>query len=43
MNAVVGRWNWWLPKGLARLLQVSPTIVAEHPVGIGQPAAVEYR
>jgi RND superfamily putative drug exporter len=22
--AVFGRWNWWLPPGLARLLRVAP-------------------
>jgi RND superfamily putative drug exporter len=23
--AIFGRWNWWMPDGLARLLRVTPT------------------
>jgi hypothetical protein len=22
---LLGRWNWWLPKGLARVLRVAPS------------------
>src|SRR5690606_10924115 len=33
--AVLGRWNWWLPAPLARLLRVAPSPLppraAEHP------------
>ena len=32
--ALFGRWNWWLPASLARLLHVAPSApVAEPPVG----------
>jgi RND superfamily putative drug exporter len=26
--SLFGRWNWWLPKGLARALRVQPSPVA---------------
>jgi RND superfamily putative drug exporter len=29
--AIMGRWNWWMPSGLARLLRLSPTTTAEDP------------
>jgi RND superfamily putative drug exporter len=29
-----GRWNWWLPEGVARLLRVKPSPLQEH----GRPA-----
>jgi RND superfamily putative drug exporter len=29
--AIMGRWNWWMPNSLARLLRLSPTTPAEHP------------
>jgi hypothetical protein len=24
--ALLGRWNWWLPRGPARLLRVEPSL-----------------
>jgi RND superfamily putative drug exporter len=27
--SLFGRWNWWLPGGLARVLRVEPSPVAE--------------
>lgn len=37
--AVLGRWNWWLPAPVARLLRVAPAPLprrsAGHPVGVG--------
>jgi RND superfamily putative drug exporter len=35
--AIMGRWNWWLPGGLARLLRVPPTTTARHPAGAKHP------
>jgi RND superfamily putative drug exporter len=29
--AIMGRWNWWMPGGLARLLRLPPTTTAEDP------------
>ncbi len=29
--AIMGRWNWWMPNSLARLLRLPPTTPAEHP------------
>jgi RND superfamily putative drug exporter len=29
--AIMGRWNWWMPHGLARLLRVPPAGRAEDP------------
>ena len=29
--AIMGRWNWWMPEGLARLLRVPPAGRAEDP------------
>jgi RND superfamily putative drug exporter len=31
--AIMGRWNWWMPGGLARLLRLSPTTAARDPAG----------
>jgi RND superfamily putative drug exporter len=33
--AIMGRWNWWLPDGLARLLRIPPTST-ERPAGAEQ-------
>ncbi len=30
MVAVFGRWNWWLPASLARVLRVAPSATGEH-------------
>ncbi len=35
--AIMGRWNWWLPGGLARLLRVPPTTTAGHLAGAKHP------
>jgi putative drug exporter of the RND superfamily len=29
--AVMGRWNWWMPSGLARLLRIAPASTAQEP------------
>jgi RND superfamily putative drug exporter len=29
--ALMGRWNWWMPGGLARLLRLRPTTTVEDP------------
>jgi RND superfamily putative drug exporter len=29
--ALMGKWNWWMPTGLARLLRVAPSTVAPSP------------
>jgi putative drug exporter of the RND superfamily len=29
--AIMGRWNWWMPSGLARLLRLSPGATADEP------------
>jgi RND superfamily putative drug exporter len=31
--AIMGRWNWWLPGRLARLLRIPPSITTEPPAG----------
>jgi RND superfamily putative drug exporter len=31
--AIMGRWNWWLPERLARVLRVSPGRAAQDPAG----------
>jgi RND superfamily putative drug exporter len=31
--AIMGRWNWWLPDGLARLLRLAPARPARDPAG----------
>jgi RND superfamily putative drug exporter len=35
--AIMGRWNWWLPGSLARLLRIPPAAAAEHPAGAKTP------
>jgi RND superfamily putative drug exporter len=37
MVSLFGRWNWWMPVGLARLLRVAPSPVAPR---IAAPARV---
>jgi RND superfamily putative drug exporter len=37
--AIMGRWNWWLPGGLARLLRVPAVVPVVVPAGDGGPAA----
>jgi hypothetical protein len=27
----MGRWNWWMPDGLARLLRIPPTTTVREP------------
>ena len=29
--SIMGRWNWWMPNGLARLLRLPPTTPIEEP------------
>jgi RND superfamily putative drug exporter len=33
-----GKWNWWLPNGLARVLRVPPSQLGEHRPAFQQPA-----
>jgi RND superfamily putative drug exporter len=35
--AIMGRWNWWLPDGLARLLRIPPATTMEHPADAKHP------
>ena len=37
--AIMGRWNWWLPARLARLLRVPAVVPVVVPAGDGGPAA----
>jgi putative drug exporter of the RND superfamily len=30
---IIGRWNWWMPDGFARLLRLPPSTRAEKPAG----------
>jgi RND superfamily putative drug exporter len=30
--AIVGRWNWWLPRRPARMLRVKPSLMRREPV-----------
>src|SRR6185312_15264905 len=32
--SLMGQWNWWLPKSLARLLHVSPSAIRAEPVPV---------
>jgi RND superfamily putative drug exporter len=32
--AIMGRWNWWLPSSVARLLRVPAASTAEQPAGV---------
>jgi len=34
--SLMGRWNWWLPQPLARILRVAPPRPA-HEGGVGPP------
>jgi putative drug exporter of the RND superfamily len=34
-----GRWNWWLPEGVARVFRVKPSPLAEAPTAALRPAA----
>src|SRR5207237_5410554 len=38
LMAVFGRWNWWLPASLARIVLVRPLPLAERPTLALQPA-----
>jgi putative drug exporter of the RND superfamily len=38
LMAVFGRWNWWLPEPLARIIRVKPSPLAEPPPGALRPA-----
>jgi RND superfamily putative drug exporter len=31
LMAVLGRWNWWLPGGAARLVHVEPSPLTRRP------------
>ncbi len=31
--AIMGRWNWWMPAGLARLLRAAPPAHEPRPAG----------
>lgn len=37
--ALLGRWNWWLPSGAARLLGVAPSTAAVEPGPEPAPAS----
>jgi RND superfamily putative drug exporter len=34
-----GRWNWWLPEGVAKVFRVKPSPLAEAPTAALRPAA----
>jgi RND superfamily putative drug exporter len=36
--ALFGRWNWWLPDGVARVFRVEPSPLGEHRSAL-RPAA----
>ena len=36
-----GRWNWWMPEGLARVVRVEPSPLGEHRRRSPVPAAGE--
>ncbi len=36
--ALLGRWNWWLPRRSARLLRVEPSEITPEPEAVPQPA-----
>jgi hypothetical protein len=36
--ALFGRWNWWLPDSLARIVRVKPSPLAETPRAAFKPA-----
>ncbi len=41
--SLFGRWNWWLPAGLARVLRVEPSALADEPTDLpvaARPAEV---
>src|SRR5207237_7416489 len=38
LMAVFGRWNWWLPASLARIVRVRPSPLAERPTPALKPA-----
>ncbi|MGH2995791.1 MAG: MMPL family transporter [Gaiellaceae bacterium] len=38
--SILGRWNWWLPQGPARLLKVEPSLVRRGPATEKPPAAI---
>ena len=39
VSAASGRWNWWLPAGLARVLRVEPSPLEPAPVRGGRHRA----
>jgi RND superfamily putative drug exporter len=39
--SVLGRWNWWLPAGPARLLRVEPSPLAPKDLALPVPPAPE--
>jgi RND superfamily putative drug exporter len=39
LMALFGRWNWWLPAGVARLVRVEPSPLEERPTGAYRRAA----
>jgi RND superfamily putative drug exporter len=36
--ALLGRWNWWLPRRSARLLRVEPSRIIPEAEAVAQPA-----
>jgi RND superfamily putative drug exporter len=38
LMALFGRWNWWLPERLARVIRVRPSPLAEPPRAALEPA-----
>jgi RND superfamily putative drug exporter len=38
LMALFGRWNWWLPGSLARIVRVKPSPLAEPPRSAFRPA-----
>ena len=44
LMALFGRWNWWLPPGVARVVRVPPSpLEAPRRPPSGRPAASELR
>jgi putative drug exporter of the RND superfamily len=35
---VLGRWNWWLPAPLARVVRVEPSPLADSPRPVLRPS-----
>ena len=43
MMAILGRWNWWLPPRIARVVRVKPSPLAESGRGLGRVGRLDGR